>query len=59
MTTSPLIVVHDILENVTEFKALLSNPTAVRFFKDYCVRSLCNENLFFWLDADNYSKLPG
>mmetsp|Transcript_23536 Transcript_23536/g.39976 ORF Transcript_23536/g.39976 Transcript_23536/m.39976 type:complete len:965 (-) Transcript_23536:251-3145(-) len=47
------------LDDMMNFRVLLKYPTAVRFFKDYCVRTHCNENLFFWLDADNYTKLPG
>jgi hypothetical protein len=48
-----------IAEDMMDFRLLLKYPTAVRFFKDFCVRTHCNENLFFWLDADNYTKLPG
>lgn len=44
---------------MADFRSLLRFPTAARFFKDFCVRTHCTENLFFWLDADNYAQLPG
>lgn len=30
-----------------------------RYFKDFCVRTYCHENILFWLDSENYQNLPG
>ena len=30
-----------------------------RYFKDFCIRTFCNEAIFFWLDVENYKNLPG
>lgn len=46
-------------DDMKDLRLLLKHPTAVRYFKDFCVRTVCHENLYFWLDAENYAKLPG
>lgn len=40
-------------------KQILRYQLPTRYFKDFCVRTLCSENIFFWLDVENYMNLPG
>jgi hypothetical protein len=38
---------------------VLSYQTCIRYFKDYCERTLCAENLYFYMDAESYQNQPG
>jgi hypothetical protein len=40
-------------------KSILKNQTCTRYFKDYCAKMYCTENLLFYLDVENYKNLPG
>ncbi len=40
-------------------RGVLNNQLSTRYFKDFCHRIFVNESLFFWLDVENYSSLPG
>lgn len=45
--------------NITTFRDIVTSQACTRFFKEYCCRMYCAENLFFWMDAENYSNVPG
>jgi len=45
--------------NIMSLRGVLTRQTSIRFFTEYCVTTHCTENLFFWLDADNYANMPG
>jgi hypothetical protein len=45
--------------SVKNLREILVNQTCTRYFKDFCVRTYCTENLYFWLDAENYCNVPG
>ena len=45
--------------DVNNLRQLLQFQISTRFFKDFCMRAYVNESLFFWLDAENYTNLPG
>lgn len=47
------------LTDLRSLKAVLRNPLSMRFFKDYCTRTYCAENVLFWLDVEHYHSLPG
>tara|TARA_B110000090_G_C13217104_1_gene383288 strand:- start:136 stop:840 length:705 start_codon:yes stop_codon:yes gene_type:complete len=38
---------------------ILQSPVCTRFFKDFCQRIFISESLFFYLDVENYTNLPG
>lgn len=40
--------------SITSLQAILQYQTVTRFFKDFCERTFCAENLYFYLDAENY-----
>ena len=45
--------------NVSSFRDIIGSQACTRYFKEYCARLYCAENLFFWMDAENYSNVPG
>ena len=45
--------------SVTSFRDIMGSQACTRFFKEYCTRMYCSENLYFWMDAENYSNVPG
>lgn len=47
------------VQDTLNLKNILKNQTCTRYFKDYCTKICCCENLLFWLDVDNYVNLPG
>ena len=49
-------IAHTHLSNM---KQVLQYQTSTRFFKEFSTRTYCNENILFFLDAENYQSLPG
>lgn len=41
-----------------KFVETLADTTKCRHFKDFMVASICAENLYFWLDVEDYKRCP-
>lgn len=46
-----------ISSEMTSLKQILCYQLPTRQFIAYCVRSLCSENIFFWLEVESYISL--
>ena len=44
---------------LNSLKHILVYQGATKFFKEFCLRIFCHENILFWLDAEYYKNLPG
>ena len=44
-------------EHVT-LELILADPLAIARFKQFCLRTACAENLFFWLACEEYRYIP-
>ncbi|KAJ1407748.1 RGS domain-containing protein [Ochromonadaceae sp. CCMP2298] len=47
------------LPNTLALRSILQNQQCTRYLKDFSAKTLCSENVLFWLDVDNYKNLPG
>jgi hypothetical protein len=47
------------LPNSLALRSILKNQQCTRYLKDFTAKTLCSENVLFWLDVDNYKNLPG
>lgn len=56
---SSMSVDANVVRNVNTLRDILRYQYATKFLKDFCSRTLCSENVLFWLDAENYANLPG
>ncbi len=60
MKRNSSLVIRGISESDTRsLKQILLFQLPTRYFKDFCVRTKCGENILFWLDVENYVHLPG
>lgn len=48
-----------VCSSITTFRDIIGSQACTRFFKEYCCRMYCSENLYFWMDAENYCNVPG
>jgi len=44
--------------NIKALKRLLKSQSGVRFFKEFCEQIYCTENIFFWMEAEDYANIP-
>jgi hypothetical protein len=57
--SSSLVIRASAMSDLQSLREILQHQLPTRYFKDFCVRTVCCENILFWLDVENYLHLPG
>jgi len=46
-------------DSMKALKQVLKSQSGVRFLKEFCEQIYCTENIFFWMEAEDFLNIPG